>query len=202
MNKDNASKNKIPSITGHLSRQLTFAPVRILAIVTGLSLIRGILTLAGRFLLALRRKVTALIEGDSIVLKIEWSIMGKPFRKTKTIAPLSSVTAARFEDRRRYLHLLIGFGCLAVGAWVGIQWLIDGLRAGFPFLALLGAGVVAAGITIDLLLYIVIPEGQGRSRVIFAVGPWHVRIIGVDASEGELFLEALQSTWKTASPKR
>ena len=47
------------------------------------------------------------------------------------------------ENRQRYLYLLVGFGFLVVGTLVGMQWFLDGLRAGYPYLVLLGAGIIA-----------------------------------------------------------
>jgi hypothetical protein len=191
-----------PRIRGGLSRRLCFAPFRIVAVLTGFSLVRGVLALVGRYLLVWRREATAAIDGGTMTLDVEWSVLGKKFRRTRTVTPIRGIDAARFENRRRYVHLLVGFGCLAIGTWVGIQWLVDGLRAGFPQLALVGAGVVAAGVILDLVLYLFVPEGKGRSRVELVLGPWRVRVAGVEREAGERFLEALREGWKSASPGR
>jgi len=150
----------------------------------------------------LRREATAAIDGGTMTLDVEWSILGKRFRRTRTVAPIRAIDAARFEDRRRYVYLLVGFGCLAVGTWVGIQWLVEGLRAGFPQLALIGAGIVAAGVLLDLAMYVFVPEGKGRSRVQLILGSWRVRVAGVEREAGERFLEALREGWKSASSGR
>jgi hypothetical protein len=191
-----------PQIRGGLTRRLWFAPIRVLAVLTGFALLRGLLALVGRYLLVWRRHATATIDGGAVILEVEWSLLGKRFRRTRTVAPIRSLDAARFEDRRRYVHLLVGFGCLAIGTWVGIQWLVDGLRAGFPQLALIGAGVVAAGVILDLVLYLVVPEGKGRSHVQLALGPWRVRVAGVEREAGERFLDALREGWKSAASAR
>jgi hypothetical protein len=191
-----------PQIRGRLTRRLGFAPVRILAVLTGFALIRGVLALIGRYLLMLRREATAAIDGGTMTLDVEWSLLGKRFRRTRTVAPIRTIDAARFEDRRRYVYLLVGFGCLAIGTWVGIQWLVEGLRAGFPQLALIGAGIVAAGVLLDLVMYVFVPEGKGRSHVHLVLGPWRVRVAGVEREAGERFLAALREGWKSASTGR
>ena len=95
-----------------------------------------------------------------------------------------------------------GFGCLAVGTWVGIQWFVDGLRAGFPKLALLGAGIVAAGIVLDYVSYTFVPEGKGRNHVIVSLGSWRVRLSGVEREAAERFTQALREGWSSASAPR
>jgi hypothetical protein len=189
-------------ISGHIVRRLSWAPVRVLAVVSGLILIRGLLALVARFLLVFRRRATATVEGGTLTLEEEWSIFGRRVRRVRSSAPIGELAAARLENRRFYLHLLIGFGCLAIGVWVGIQWLVDGLRAGYPYLAAIGAGVLAAGVLIDLVLYLVVPEGPGRNRVVLAIGPWKTRLAGVDAQEAERFLEAVKAAWDAAAKSR
>lgn len=204
MSSDEAPSTTPPAarITGHLVRRLAWAPVRVLAVVTGLILVRGLIAIVVRYLLVLRRRATATVENGSLVLDVEWSLFGRAIRRTRTVAPIRDLEAAQFENRRLYVHLLIGFGCLAVGVWVGIQWLVDGLRAGYPYLALIGAGIVAAGVLIDLLMYLVLPEGKGRNRIVLAMGPWRLRLAGVDAGEGERFVEAVRASWHAAAKSR
>jgi hypothetical protein len=190
------------SVEGHLARRLSWAPFRVLAVVTGFALLRGLLALVARYALMLRRRARATVADGTIALEVEWSIMGRGFRRTRTVAPIASIDAARFENRRRYVHLLIGFGFLAAGTWVGIQYLVDGLRAGFPFLALVGAGIVLAGIAVDLLLYAVVPEGKGRARIVLAMGPWLMRIAGVPGEDGERFIESVRGAWRGSARGR
>ncbi len=188
-------------ITGHIARRLGWAPVRLLAVVTGFVLIRGLLSLVFRYLLMLRRKAVATVDGRALVLEVEWSIVGKVFRKTTTTSPVSSIEAAVFENRKRYVQLIVGFGFLAVGTWVGVQFLVDGLRAGYPVWALVGAGSVVGGILIDLALYLFIPEGDGTNRVVLAMGPWRVRIAGVVREDGEKFVESVRKAWRDSPSK-
>ena len=149
-----------------------------------------------------RRRARVLTEGGTIVLEEEWSVFGKVFRRTKTVAPMRDVAAVRFEDRRRYIHLLVGFGFLAVGVWLGVQWLVDGLRAGYPFLATVGAAVVLAGVLLDAALYLWVPEGEGKSRLILSMGSWRVRVAGVERVAAERLLEEVRGGWRRDSEAR
>ena len=85
---------------------------------------------------------------------------------------------------------------VAVSTWIGIQWFVDGLRAGYPYLAMVGAAVIAVGIAVDLILYLFVPAGGGRSLLVLAMGPWTMRVCGVEYDAAKRFLEQLGDTWK------
>jgi hypothetical protein len=189
-------------ISGELTRRLSWAPLRVLAILTGFVLLRGLLILCARFCLAFRKRASLTLKDSSLVLKVGWSILGREFRQTTTQAPIGDLGAVQLENRQKYLYLLVGFGCLALGTWLGIQWFVDGLRAGYPYLALVGAGIVAAGILMDLGLYVLVPQGSGRSRIVLAMGPWKVRLIGVDETAATRFLDAVRRQWNEQYIKR
>jgi hypothetical protein len=176
--------------------------VRVLMVITGLIVIRGLFALVVRYLIVLRRRATATVADGNLTLEVEWSLFGRKIRSTRTAAPIRELEAVRFENRRLYIHLLIGFGCLVVGVWLGIQWLVDGLRAGYPYLALIGAGVVAAGVVIDLVLYLVIPQTKGRSRLVLAMGPWKMILAGVDAGDAQRFVDGVRASWHEAAQSR
>ena len=105
-------------------------------------------------------------------------------------------TRATPEDRMRYLYLLVGFGFLCTGIWVGIQFLVDGLNAGYPFLTLIGAGIVLAGVGIDLGLHLFFPRGNGRQRMTLQLGKWQIRLCGLNAADVERFVAAVATQWK------
>lgn len=184
------------TLEGEISRMPAWGPVRVLLTVTGLLLIRSVLVLLARYLLALRGRATASVQGNTITLTSEWSLFGRRIRRSRTTAPLGRVTAVRFENRQRYLHLLVGFGALVVGTLVGMQWFLDGLRAGYPYLVLAGAGIIAAGVVIDLCIFLLIPKGQGRTHVVLVLGPWITRLVGVDTGSAQQFLQRVASDWR------
>jgi hypothetical protein len=189
-------------VVGELSKRLASTPLRILTIVTGFILIRGLLALAARYLLALKRYASIKAESACLVVESKWSILGKPFFESKTEAPIKTIQAVRLENRQRYLHLLVGFGALTTGTWIGLQLLVDGLRASYPYLALIGAGIVVAGVLIDLALYIFVPSGPHRAKLILAMGPWQMRISGVDAQAAEELMRAVRLHFDTTTAAR
>ncbi|MCP4604279.1 MAG: hypothetical protein GY847_27790 [Proteobacteria bacterium] len=187
------------AVQGELAQRLSWAPIRVLSIVTGVFLVRGIISLILRYCLALKRRVTVDVQGSFLLLDVEWSILGKCFRRVRTEAPIGDVPAMQLENRQRYLYLLVGSGALAIGAWLGIQWFVDGLRAGYPYLALLGAGVVVLGVLIDLGLYLFVPSGPGRSRLVLAMGPWKMRVTGIEPGAAEQFFKAVHAARENTS---
>ncbi len=199
MTADNQHNNSTTQVQGELTRRLAWLPLRVLAIATGLFLIRGLFTLAVRYCLAFKRRATLTVQNSSLILEVEWSMLGKHFRHSTIQAPINDINAVQLENRQRYLYLLVGFGALAIGTWFGIQWFVDGLRAGYPYLALVGAIVVVAGILIDLGLYLLVPQGPGRSRLTIAMGPWKVRISGVEQRAADRFFDEVRTGWKAQS---
>ncbi|MCP4602018.1 MAG: hypothetical protein GY847_16130 [Proteobacteria bacterium] len=192
----NISQKAAMQAQGELTRRLSWAPLRVLAIVTGLFFIRGLLSLAVRYCLAFRRRAKLAVRDSSLILEVEWSILGKRFRQVTTQTPIGDINAIQLENRQRYLYLLVGFGALAIGTWIGIQWFVDGLRAGYPYLALVGAGVVIGGILIDLVLYLFVPDGPTRCRLVLAMGPWKVRISGVEPRSADLLFNEVRKGWE------
>jgi hypothetical protein len=193
----NKSREKV-AIRGEMARRLSYAPFRVISILTGFFLLRGLVSLIVRYCFVLRKYVTITVEDSSLVLDAEWSILGKRFRQVRTMAPIPQVRALRVENRQRYIYLLIGFGALAIGTWIGLQLFVDGLRAGYPYLALVGAGVVILGIAVDLFLYLFVPAGEGRSLLVVAMGPWTMRVCGVEYDAARRFLDRVGDTWKTS----
>jgi len=183
-------------LTGEVSRMPAWAPIRILLIVSGLILVRNVLALLARYCLGLRGRASASVRDATIAVTVEWSIFGRRFRRARTESPVRCLEAVRFENRQRYLHLLVGFGALTVGTLVGMQWFLDGLRAGYPYLVLVGAAIVAAGVVVDMAVYMLVPKGVGRSHLVLALGPWTIRLVGVDPTQAEAFWGAVHAGWK------
>ena len=186
----------VPTVDGELSSMPAWAPIRVILIATGLILVRHLLALMSRYLLALRRNATIAVAGRRLTITTQWSLLGRPIRRSVTAAPLEKVAAIRFENRQRYLYLLVGVGFLVVGTLLGAQWFLNGLRAGYPHLTLLGALLVLFGIVLDLVLYLFYPfRNRGRSYLILSVGSWRMRLRGVKADDAERVIEAIRAAW-------
>lgn len=184
------------TLTGEVARMPSFGPVRVLLIATGLILIRNLLRLLARYCIGLRGRATAAVHTHILTLTVEWFLFGRRIRRSKTVTPISRLTAVRFENRQRYLYILVGAGALVTGILVGMQWFLDGLRAGYPYLVLVGAAVIAAGVIIDVVMFLFVPKGEGRSHLVLGLGPWIVRVVGVDTSRATDFITAVKEAWK------
>jgi hypothetical protein len=196
-------KEKVGFVGGELRGEIAFGlawmPFRVLEILTGFFLVRGLASLVLRFLLGFKRFATLRVTDSTIELKGEYYLLGRVFRRTETRSPIAGMNGVRLENRNRYIHVLVGIGFLAIGAWVGMQWFVDGLKAGYPYLALVGAGVVLLGILIDLGLFLLFPPGKGRSRLLLDLGPWRARVFGIDEKDARIFVDAVASRWQKKS---
>lgn len=193
---NNAAREEAVVLKGEISRRVLWWPARAVLVMTGLVLVHGLLELFARYCVGFRRRATASIRDSALTLTEEWSVLGRPIRRARTTAPVKSVEALRFEKRQRYLYLLLGLGCLMVGTLIGMQLFVDGLRAGYPYLTLLGAGLVAAGVALDLALYLFVPKGYGRNHVLLQLGRYNIRLAGVDSEEAERFGAAVHRIWQ------
>ena len=138
------------------------------------------------------------VQANLVTLTTEWFLLGRPIRRSVTTSPVSKVTAIRFENRQRYLYLLVGIGCLATGTLLGAQWFLNGLRAGYPYLTLLGALLVIAGVAVDVVLYLFYPfRKSGASILIITLAPWTIRIKGVETAAAERLIEAVHRSWQS-----
>jgi hypothetical protein len=183
-------------LTGELQRRSAAAWIRAFSVLTGFILLRGLLVLIARYCMGLRRTATVSLSAGVLTVREEWFLFGRQFRTATTASPVTDMRSVRLENRRRYLYLLVGFGGLSLGVWVGVQFIVDGLNAGYPFLALIGAAVVAAGVILDALLYLFVPSKNGRSRIYLQLGRWNLLITGVDGQAAERLVATATAAWR------
>ena len=186
-----------PTISGEIVKTPSSALLRVLATVTGLLLVKAVFLIIVRYLLAFRSRGSAAIRGNLITVTEEWFLFGRSIRRRVTTAPIRDIAAVRFENRQRYLYLVVGFGCLVAGTLMGAQWFLDGLRAGYPYLTLVGASTVLAGVAADLALYLFYPFKGGRSHLTIVQGPWLMRFRGVETGAAEKLIEQLHRAWSS-----
>ena len=184
------------SVSGHLTRAPQNRVLRAVLTVTGLLLVQSAAILFARYILGLKAAADATLDGDLLRIETRYQFWGKPIRTVSTSAPLTGLSAVRLENRTRYLYLTVGFAALAAGVLLGMQWFLDGLHAGYPYLTAAGALVIVAGAAADAFLYFFIPPGAGRSRLLFVTGPWIHCIRGADPERVAAFVTAVELTWK------
>jgi hypothetical protein len=186
------------SLCGEVTQTPAHPVIVAMLTVSGLLLVRGILTLVARYCLGLTAKAQVAVEGGSIKIDTTWMFFGKKIRRSASVSPIRRIDAVRFENRQRMLYWVIGFGALTTGAFIGIQWFLDGLHAGYPYLTAAGALMIAAGAATDILIYLFVPKGKGRSHLILALGPWTVRLSGVNTEAAEQLISSIHSSWSVS----
>ena len=172
--------------------------IRALLAVSGLLLLRGAISLFARYCLGIKSTGRVAVTEKVVRVETEWRLFGRTVHHAVTDAPVSALRGVRFERRERVLYSVIGFGALTVGALTGMQWFLDGLHAGYPYLTAAGALIVAAGVAVDVFIYLFVPTGEGRQRVVVALGPWLLRFSAVDGKAVEKFGDAVHRVWASA----
>lgn len=184
------------SVDGEVSRTPAHPVIRVLLTVTGLLLVRGVFRLLVRYCLGFKGAATVFVSGNLLKIDTQWTFWGKKVHQSTAVSPLSRLNAVRFENRQRYFYLTVGFGALVAGGFVGMQWFLDGLHAGYPYLTAAGALIVATGVAADILLYLFVPSKKGRSRLILATGPWMLCLAGVNTDAAEQLILKAQAAWR------
>ncbi len=182
---------EIARIRGQYGKKAMWRPFRVLLTVTGLSLLTGGLALISRYLFQLRAVATAEVNEKLLTIETSHSIFGRTFKSVKTVTPLEKVHSVRVENRYRTLHLVIGFGFLTAGLLFGVHWLLDGLGAGYPYLFLIGAAIVLLGMSIDIIIFHLVPTGECRTSVAVRTAFWQFCLTGLKKVDATQFVAAV-----------
>lgn len=147
-----------------------------------------------RFFVGYRRHATLRLAPDGLVLRRRSSILGRSMREHELHFPLTTVQAVGRVKRYRWLHLLLGLLCLAVGGSVGIIAIHDGVAGGYAPLALAGFGLLGLGVALDLALNVLVPAARRQSQLEVRLPREDLWIAGVDDDLAAEFIRAaLQS---------
>lgn len=154
------------SIAGELAPAPRHPLTLILLGVTGLLFVSGAARLFGKLVLAYRRPVELRLESEGLVLRTRTQMLGRVLREGETRIPFAGLSLATRDIRYPGLPLYLGIIALAVGSYVGMSLVTDGLRA--ASLSMVGAGalVVLAGLAIDFALSSLLPGRAGRCRML------------------------------------
>jgi hypothetical protein len=148
--------------------------------------------LLARFALRYRRLADVRLTPRGVLVQCTTSLLGRVVRKSESLLPTEGLVRATREVRYPRLGTYAGLVALALGSWLGVSWLVDGVRAGSVSLVAVGALLVAGGIGLDLALATLLPGLKGRCRVLLvprkgpAVCIANVDIQAADAMLGQL----------------
>lgn len=135
--------------------------------ISGILLIVTVARLFGRFALSYRRPAELWISERGIRVKTKTQLLGRTLREREIRIDKGGLARAVREVRFPSLGVYLGLLFLAVGSYVGVGALVDGVRAASPSLLGTGLLVVAGGIALELLLASVGPGATGTCRVFF-----------------------------------
>jgi hypothetical protein len=177
-------------LTGELVRERGALRTTLMAI-TGLLFVTGSLRLLARYTLGLRRRAALTLTPRGIELLCSTHFLGRTIRETQRFFPLDQVASLSRATRHDGFGLYAGLGALALGSYVGVGLVVDGLRApgGSPSLLGLGLGVVLVGVTLDFLLMRLFGWKQGLVRlVVQPVRGRGLALLGVDSAHSHAVL--------------
>jgi hypothetical protein len=167
----NANDAPRPSPSAPIEGEIVAAPRGPIATallgMTGILLVVGLARLVGRFALAYRRPAEVKTTDRGVAVRARTEMLGKVLRDRETIVPLDGLVRATREVRYPGLPMYAGLIALALGSYLGMGLVVDGLRAASLSMAGFGALVLLVGLGIDLALTSVVPGATGKCRVLF-----------------------------------
>jgi hypothetical protein len=187
-----SSDEALPNFEG----EMTAAPRGPLATaalaITGILLIVEVARLVARYVLVLRRPTEVRLTASGIEVRGRTFMVGKLLREHATVIPRDGLVRVTREVRYPSLAMYAGLIALALGSYVGVGLVVDGVRAASP--SMLGTGLLIAliGLGLDFVLSVLVPGLNGKSRVVLVPrrGPI-VCVTAVDPARADALLAEL-----------
>ena len=170
--------------------------------ITGVLVMREVSLLLLRHVLVFRRPAEIRLVPSGIEVRGRTSMLGKVLREHTSVIPREGLVRVTREVRFPSAAMYAGLFALALGSYVGVGLVVDGVRAASP--SMLGVGLMVAlfGLALDFTLTSLVPGLKGRTRVVFVPRRGGVLCVGsVNPSRANRLLAALaKSERRTASP--
>ena len=186
-------------LSGELAAPPTSVLVTALMALTGVSLVRGTLRLAGRVAFAYRKPAELRLSDRGVEITHRTELLGRVLKDAETVIPLANVASISREVRYARLGLYAGLFALVLGTYIGAGLLIDGTRVpgGSPSLLGFGLIAIALGIVLDYAFAVLWDVVRQTCRLIVVPqrGP-AVCIQGLDPSETDRVLGELAERMK------
>jgi hypothetical protein len=143
-------------------------------------------------LVSLRRELEIELREEALWVRWHTAFFGRTVRTTDARYELQRVTGAFRRARFALLSTLISVLSLSLGVLLGGYFLFDGARGGAPMLFLVGAGLIAAGATVDLVLNVWWParSSQVELQIDLRDAP-SLRVGNVAQADADRMLDAL-----------
>ncbi len=160
--------------------------------VTGILFVLHASRLVGRFALAYKRPAEVTLSGESVRIRARTEMLGRTLRDHETVIARTALARATREVRYPRMAFYAGLLALAIGSYVGVATLVDGVRSASPSLLLTGLVVISLGIALDFFLGSLAPGATGRVRVAFVPRKGPTMCVGnVDAKRADAALKRL-----------
>jgi hypothetical protein len=180
----------------HLAGELVAAPrnpvLTVLLGLTGLLFIAGAMRILMRLVLAYRCPAEVAASASGVRIHTRTLLLGRTLRDREIVIGTDALARAVREVRFPRLGLYAGLFTLALGTYIGVGALVDGVRASSPSLLFWGLILVAAGIAFDLLLSSIRFGATGKCRVVLSPRKGRAFCIGnVDPKRADAALALL-----------
>jgi hypothetical protein len=161
---------------------------------SGVLFFAHVVRLSARAALGFRRPAEVSISESGARIHSKTEILGRTLNERDVVLGREGLASVRREVKYPRAALYAGLFCLALGSFVGVRALADGVRAASPSLLLTGLVLVGLGVLFDFALGSLFPSAAGRCRLIFVprAGP-RVCVADVDSAEVDLALKRLAS---------
>lgn len=118
-----------------------------------------------RLALGYQRPAEVSFDKDGARIQSKTIMLGRTLRESDERVPRASVMRVGREVLYPRLAFYAGLFALALGSWVGVRTLSDGVRGASPSLLLAGLVIVVLGVAIDFALASLVPSARGRARI-------------------------------------
>lgn len=119
-----------------------------------------------RVALQCKRPAEVRLTAQGVMISTETTLLGRKIRSKEQLIRWAGLLRAAREIRFARLGLYAGLLALGVGSFVGLRWLVDGVRSGSWWLVFVGIAVVIAGVVLDFVLTSWLPSRNSRCRIV------------------------------------
>jgi hypothetical protein len=160
------SDEALPNFDGEMSPPPRRAWVTALLALTGLLLVIELGWLVARYVLLMKRPTEVRLTPSGLEVRGKTFLVGKLLREHDSVIPREGLVKVTREVRYPRLAMYAGLIALALGSYLGVGLVVDGVRAASP--SMLGTGLLIAllGLGLDFVLSTLVPGLEGKSRVV------------------------------------
>jgi hypothetical protein len=161
-----SSDEALPNFEGEMSPPPRNPWVTALLAITGLLFVIELGRLVARYVLLMKRPTEVRLTPNGLDVRGKTFMIGKLLREHETVIPREGLVKIVREVRYPRLALYAGLIALALGSYLGVGLVVDGVRAASP--SMLGTGLLIAllGLGLDFVLSTLVPGLEGKSRVV------------------------------------